>query len=181
MATVSIQQPLRAGQGGVSHRVTGAVTGNVYIADGLGRVTVDVLDAPNAISKGYLYTNPADAGGGGLPNFGTAVVDFGAFPGKPVAEATVNGAAIDLNAILQVQVVAVASVDHSADEHAVDPPMVSGQVSGNTIILRANCSGRDRPVPPGIPFGQVNTSQMPIPRRQPTPYGKWNVAWAFVA
>lgn len=181
MPNISIQQPLRPGQGLASHRLVGAVTGNVYIADGLGRVSVDATDVPNALAKGYVYTNPADAGGGGLPSFGTSIVDFGAFPGKPLAEATVSAVSIDLNAFLSVQVVPVATVDHTADEHSVDPPLVSGQVSGNTIVLRACCSGRDRPVPPGIPFGQVNTSQMPIARRQMQPYGKWSVAWAFVA
>jgi hypothetical protein len=35
-------------------------------------------------------------------------------------------------------------------------------------------------VPPGVPFGQANTSQMPVARRQCNPYGKWSVSWAFV-
>lgn len=180
MPTVSLTHIIR--EQSLSRAMTGAVTGNIYVVDQLGRVTVDTQDAPRLIASGaMLYTNPADAGGGGFPSYGTAVVDFGAFPGKPVTETTVTVGAVDLNAITEVQVAFSATVDHSADEHAVDPPMVSGQISGTTLTIRANCSGRDRPVPPGIPFGNTANSQMPIARPQMQPYGKWNVAWALVA
>ena len=181
MATVSIQAPFRPEQSVAGHRLTGAVTGNVYIADGIGRVIVDTQDAAGAIAKGYVYTNQADAGGGGFPSYGIAVVDFGAFPGTPLTETTVTVGAIDLNPDLYVQVTPLATVDHTADEHAVDPPMVSGQVVGSTLTLRANCSGRDLPVPPGIAFGGANLSHQPIARRQMQPYGKWSVAWSLVA
>jgi hypothetical protein len=179
MTTVALQKPLQPGQSQASHRVTGGITGNSYIVDPMGRVVIDVLDAPAVLAKGWVYANIEDAISGGLPTFGTAVLDFGAFPGAPLTEATVLGAAIDSNAVLKVWVPAVASVDHSADEHSVDPPMVSGQVTGSTLVIRANCSGRDRPVPPGVAPGNTANSQMPIPRRQLQPYGKWNVAWAF--
>jgi|SRR5882724_12400638 len=180
MATVSLTHVIR-GQF-LARRITGAATGNAYVADQLGRVTVDATDAPALIANGsFAYTNPADAGGGGFPSYGIAIVDFGAFPGKPLAEVAVTVGAVDLNVPVDVDVTAVASVDHTADEHSVDPPMVSAQLSGATLTIRANCSGRDLPVPPGIPFGNTANSQRPIARRQLQPYGKWNVAWTLVA
>jgi hypothetical protein len=160
---------------------TGRVTGNTYVFDALGRALVDSQDAPFLISTGtVLYANPSDAPGA-VPSFGTAILDFGAFPGKATAEVTVSPVTtLDPAGTPQVSIAYLASVDHSADEHAVDPPLVSGQLSGSTLVIRGICSGRDRNVPPGVPFGNTANSQMPIPRRQPTPYGKWNVAWTLV-
>jgi hypothetical protein len=181
MATVALQKPLQPGQSQASHRVTGGVTGNSYIVDPMGRVVIDILDAPGVLAKGWVYANVADTAPSGLPTYGMAVLDFGAFPGQPLTETVVSVAAVDPSPVVHVQVACVATVDHSADEHSADPPMVSAQLSGTTLTIRANCSGRDRPVPPGVAPGNVANSQMPIPRRQQQPYGKWNVAWALVA
>jgi len=52
-------------------------------------------------------------------------------------------------------------------------------VNGNQLLIRALASGRDKAVPPGIAFGHINQSQMPIPRRQPTPYGAWSIGYSI--
>lgn len=179
MTSVAIQRPLHAAQGVASISFIGAVTGNTYIVDGLGRVTVDTQDAPALLAKGYLYADLKDLPS--APTAGSAVVDFGAFPGTPLAEATITASDIfDPTTVLLVSVAYLDSADHSADEHAVDPPLVSGQVSGNTIVLRATARGTDTPIPALVQFGNAANSQMPLPQPQHMPYGKWNVAWAFL-
>jgi hypothetical protein len=178
MATVALQHIIK--EQSVVRSFTGAMTGNLYITDQLGRAVVDVLDAPRLLAGGTFA--PANLSDSGTAGSGTAVLDFGAFPGKPVAETTVTASnPFNSTAVLQVAVAPIATTDHSADEHSVDPPLVSGIIlSGTQVLLRAMASGRDKPVPPGAPFGQANTSQMPVPRRQCNPYGKWSVSWAFV-
>lgn len=179
MTSVALQKPLGAGQGSLSHRVVGPVTGNVYIVDGLGRVVLDTQDAPGVLAKGWLYANIEDLPN--TPRSGTAVLDFGAFPGTPLTETTVTASDIfDPSAVLMTWVSWTDSTDHSADEHAVDPPLVSGQVSGNTIILRATARGTDIPLPPVTQPGNKATSQQPLPQPEHMPYGKWNVNWAFL-
>lgn len=179
MTTVTLQK-LRPFQEGQSSSFSGAVTANSYVIDALGRVTVDVLDAAFLIPHGWSYLVPG-SGGGTIATSGVGTIDFGAFPGAPSATATVVAAnAADPNAVLDVWIAQVATVDHSADEHAADPPLVSAVSDGaGNIIITGQPSGRDLFVPPGTPPGNLSGSQAPIGQTQLMPVGKWSVAWAF--
>ena len=56
---------------------------------------------------------------------GTALLDFGAFPGASDAALAVTGqSAIAANSIVQCWIAPVATGDHSADEHLANPPRV---------------------------------------------------------
>lgn len=181
MATVTLQRLKGyAGAAGFSEFAGGPVTGNSYVIDALGRVTVDVLDAPFFIVKGWCYYEYG-AGGSTSPTSGVAVIDFGAFSGSPSASTTiVAGDANDPNAVLDAWIVQVATVDHSADEHNADPPLVGIVADGNgNIIITGQPSGRDLFVQPGVAPGNIAGSQAPVGQTQLMPVGKWSVAWAF--
>ena len=73
----------------------------------------------------YLIPGPqgpqGPSGPGGAGSTGTAVVDFGAFPGKTDASVTVSGqATIVSGSIIDAWIRAVATADHSADEHMIE-------------------------------------------------------------
>ncbi len=56
---------------------------------------------------------------------GTTTVDFGAFPGASYAFVVVTGqAAILAGSLVEAWIRPVATADHLADEHIVDPPRV---------------------------------------------------------
>lgn len=163
MATVTIQK-FRFFEGTDVHSLVGFVTKNRYSVDALGRTTVNTLDAPEFISKGWAYLQPG-SGGGTTPTSGTALIDFGAFPGSAFAQTTV--VAVDPynpNAIVDAWLLPAATADHSIDEHVVDGPIVTGYADGNGNVIIT-----------GVPkFAPTS----PIPP-DPMPYGKWNVGWAF--
>ncbi len=113
--------------------------------------------------------------------FNTATVDFGRFPGSPSARTEIELPAgdYDPNAILDVWIAPVDTPDHTADEHAADPPQVSAKVIDGKIVIQAFPSGRDKPIPDGTPFGNTANSQRPIGNQQPMPYGVWTVGWSL--
>lgn len=180
MATVTLQR-IRPFQHGQTGAFGGAVTGNMYVIDALGRVTVDVLDAAYMIPHGWDYLVPG-SGGGTVATSGVATLDFGAFPGSAQASLVVANIDIaDPNAELDAWIIPVATVDHTADEHTADPPRITAQLTppGTSFTINGFPSGRDLPVPPGTPFGNTANSQLPIGQQQLMPSGKWSVAWAF--
>jgi hypothetical protein len=94
-----------------------------------------------------------------------ATVNFGAFPGSNFASVTIPDAAAgsDLSALILCQVAAVATVDHSADEHAVDGPRVSAAPDGNgNVVISAYPNNNV----PGIDNMMV--------------WGQWTVAWSYL-
>lgn len=163
MATIALQHPYDAFPRG-ARRIVGSATGTAYYTDGLGRVVVDTTDAPKMLANGWLYAELSEKPGS--PTAGVATLDFGAFPGSGFATLNVTAAdARDPNAVLTASVVAIATTDHSADEHLVDPPLVDAVSNGDgTITVNA------------VPRNSPNS---PIPP-DPLPYGKWSVAWAFL-
>lgn len=163
MATVALQHPLDALPRG-ARTIVGSVTGTRYSVDGLGRVVVDTTDAPKMLASGWLYADLSARPN--EPTAAIATVDFGSFPGSDFASVNVTAnSQVNPNAILLAHVVQTATVDHSADEHLVDPPMVGAVNNGDgTITISA--------VPRQIP-------NSPIPP-EPMPYGKWSVGWAFL-
>lgn len=176
--TITLQRIPQAA-GPAQRTIVGPVTGTVYVVGPLGTVTVDTTDQPYLVAQGYTPV----LGAGSSANSGVATLDFGAFPGSPMASVTVSLQDInDPNAELDVWVIPVATVDHTADEHVADPPRViatnTNPVTGGSFTIYGLPSGRDLAVPPGTPFGGAS-SQMPIAQQQLMPVGKFSVAWAF--
>jgi hypothetical protein len=139
-------------------------------------------------------TGPPGGGGGGAT--GTAVVDFGAFPGKSDTSVAVTGqASIVSGSVVDAWIRPVASTDHTADEHLVEPIRV---LAGNIVpgtgftVYALNDNRQSEPLQaPGIGrkmaanstaggnFGQWPTVVGSVGGKLPTPYGQWNVAWRW--
>lgn len=162
MATITLQHPANLSQT-FARRIVGRVTGNGYTINASGLVTVDTRDSTIMLANGWL---PVPGGGGGAgATSGSALIDFGSFPGSAFAQTLVVAVdAADPLAVVDVWILPAATADHSIDEHVVDPPMVSGYAdgAGNVVITGIPRFGLTSPIPP-----------------DPMPYGKWNVAWAF--
>ena len=180
MTTVALQMTKADQASGQQASLIGPVTGTVYTVDALGRAVVSTLDSPTLLTRGWSYANIVDAPG--YATSGLATVNFGAFPGAQSAQTTIalSGPA-NPSAVVDVWIEPIATADHSADEHAVDPPLVSAQIVGSNLVINAFASGRDWPTPPGTPFGNPANSQMPTSCQQPQPYGLWSVGWALAA
>lgn len=117
------------------------------------------------------------AGSGGAATTGTAVVDFGAYPGTSDTSVAVTGqAGITASSTVLAWIKLEATTDHSVDEHWADPPAVfAGSIvagTGFTIYARKaydqaraarDFRGNERD--PGDPDGRV--------------YGQWSVSWMW--
>jgi len=109
---------------------------------------------------------------------GTAVVDFGAFPGKSDTSVVITGqGSIASGSLVEAWI--------SADEHLADPPfIVAGAVvagTGFTIYALCDTLNLVAPVDPHTARGSGSNVDNPtcnIPPF-PMPYGQWNVAWAW--
>lgn len=73
-------------------------------------------------------------GGSGTGATGTGTIDFGVFPGTTYTTATITGqASITANSIVNVWIRPIATADHLADEHLVDPPkLIAGNIVAGT-------------------------------------------------
>lgn len=118
----------------------------------------DPAGADDLVTKRYGDANYA-AGGGGAG--GTAVLNFGAFPGKDQATVAVTGqAGIVSGSVPNAWIRPIATTDHSADEHLVE----------NIRIMAGN-------IVPGTGFtiyGQSGPGHEGIRL-----YGQFNVAWSW--
>lgn len=155
-ATVVLQRaPLYQGvQQGV---LIGPVTGNVYSINPLGQAIVSGTDAPTLLAQGWRAPEPGSA-------LSPIILDFGTFPGSFVASTTVPAVSRDSAALVEAFVVPVATDDHSADEHAIDAPIVSAQADGaGNIVISA----------------YPNSNVVPIDKMMP--WGKWSVAWNYLS
>lgn len=96
---------------------------------------------------------------------GTAVLDFGAFPGKSDASVDVTGQTEILAiSLVEAWLRPVATGDHSADEHRVETLAV---LAGNIVAgVGFTISGR-------------NTSQLGSHGQGTRLYGQWTVAWVW--
>lgn len=97
----------------------------------------------------------AAGGGGSAATVGTAVVDFGA--GADTASVVITGqAGITATSFVMADLAAIATADHSADEHVIEPIVVTpGAIvpgAGFTIFART---------------GNVEV------------FGKWTVKWMW--
>ena len=102
---------------------------------------------------------------------GTAIIDFGAFPGKTDASLDVTGqAAITAGSFVEAWIRPANTSDHSADEHVVDPPrVVAGNIAAGVGFTIYAVSAH----------GDGCWSASKQNPRAPMPYGKWTVAWVW--
>lgn len=95
---------------------------------------------------------------------GTAVIDFGAAPGKTDASVVVTGqASIATDSEVGAWLLLTATSDHSADEHRVE----AIQISAGAIVAGT-----------GFTIYGDSLMQTPGPGSHFI-YGQWNVAWAW--
>ena len=104
---------------------------------------------------------------------GSTTVNFGTFPGGTDTTVAVTGqAGIAGGSLVEVWVPAVATADHSADEHWLDPPYVTaGNIqagTGFTIYAKA----------PDVWSG-YSTVQPTPPDATNRMYGQYTVFWVW--
>lgn len=122
---------------------------------------------------------------------GTAILDFGAFPGKSDASVDVIGqAAIVAGSLVEAWIRPVDTADHSADEHMVETLKV---IAGNIVAgvgftvygfntsqlnegLEHNGAGRAATSVVGAQTGTIVPTKGGIGTRI---YGQWTIAWAW--
>lgn len=111
---------------------------------------------------------------------GTAVLDFGAFPGKSDASVAVTGqTGILSGSLVEAWIRPVATADHSADEHMVETLKV---VAGNIVvgtgftIYGFNTSQLNEAPPGSLSGGQNRAGNEGKGTRI---YGQWTIAWAW--
>jgi hypothetical protein len=127
---------------------------------------------------------------------GTALLDFGAFPGASDASLAVASAGIGAGNLVECWMFPAATADHTADEHLVESLIVmAGNVSAGVgfTIYGVNTSQINEPVdyPPNA--NSVFTSSataIGVKTAQPGNkaygggkgtriYGKWNIGWVW--
>lgn len=105
---------------------------------------------------------------------GTAILDFGAFPGASDASIAVTGqAGIVSGSLVEAWISLTASTDHSADEHRVETiKLAAGNIvaaTGFTIYGVNTNQVTERP----------EASSMVSTLRGPRLYGKFNINWVW--
>jgi hypothetical protein len=134
------------------------------------------------------YTPPPSSAG----HAGTAVLDFGAFPGSSDASVAVTGQAVVASSVVMVQLRGEDTADHSADEHMIETLEVSAKDivagTGFTIVGVNRDKGGQGEGRPEL-FGRGSDAQ-PITKTRPETergygdatrlYGQWAVGWMWV-
>ncbi len=139
---------------------------------------------------------PGEAGALSMGAQGTAIVNFGAFPGKGDASVAIVGQAdIIAGSLVEAWIRPEATAEHSADEHMVEPLRVfaAAIVAGVGFTIFAFSDNRlSAPLaPPGIGRilvahttvgnnfkgpGDLNPS---VGGALPMVYGQWTLAWVW--
>lgn len=105
---------------------------------------------------------------------GTALLDFGAFPGASDASVVVTGqAGIVAGSLVEAWVSLAASTDHSIDEHFVETLSVkAGAIVAGTgfTIYALNTNQNDE---------REAAGSRVTPLRAPRLYGTWNINWVW--
>ena len=102
-----------------------------------------------------------------VANTGTVIIDFGVFPGADSASVVVTGqTAVTATSAISARVVAVATSDHSADEHIMSPPqiLVGAIVAGVGFTIYATAKSSD---------------MTPIGSRLLGAYGQFTMNWNY--
>jgi len=109
---------------------------------------------------------------------GTSEVDFGAFPGKSDTSVAITGqAAIVAGSLVEAWIRAVASTDHTADEHLVE----NLKVIAGTIVAGTGFTIYVFNTTPHFPGSDtIDAIGNTKPTNSSRVYGKWEVNWAWV-
>lgn len=92
---------------------------------------------------------------------GTASLNFGAFPGAPLASVDVTGQGSILSgSLVEAWVLPASTADHSVGEHVIDPP----SVMAGTVIAGT-----------GFTIYGAAYPEAGLPRH----YGIFNIAWCW--
>jgi hypothetical protein len=95
-----------------------------------------------------------------MPQTGTVIVSFGAAPGVSDAQVAITGQkGITAESIVFATLASLATIDHSADEHLVEP-------------LRVFAGG----IVPGVGF---TVYAIYAGTGEGRPYGQWTAAWSW--
>lgn len=97
---------------------------------------------------------------------GRYTLNFGAFPGASHVEATLGVNGITTADNPTAWLVPVATADHTADEHAVEPIRITAACNADDVLTFRACVENARTT------GAINNNV-------PTAYGLWTVAWEF--
>ena len=114
---------------------------------------------------------------------GTALLDFGAFPGKSDASVAVTGqTGILAGSLIEAWLIPADTADHKADEHLVE----TIRVMAATIVVGTGFTIYGVNISPLTehqlfqPWPQFPTKTVLIETGRATLiYGKWNVAWVW--
>ena len=149
----------------------------------------------NVLETGFEYATPAGGGGGG--NFGTATIDFGAFPGTHEASVSVTGqSSITSTSKVQAWLFPTTTSDHTADEHVAEfiniKIICSDLVDGTGFTIRAFYDGMQEPLsfPGGGRLHKAHATTGNNYLNQPTIvgsvggmapriYGQWSLQWSW--
>ena len=116
---------------------------------------------------------------------GTAILNFGAFPGASDTNVAVTGqAAIVASSLVEAWIRPVDTADHSADEHMVETLRVlaANIVAGTGFTIYGfNTSQLNEPIiVPGGRRGKVDRQTQPTMGGVGTRlYGAWTIAWVW--
>lgn len=129
-----------------------------------------------------------------MSGFGTATLDFGAFPGGSDASVEVTGqASISSTSLVEAWIFPAATADHSADEHLLETlKVMAGNIVAGTgfTIYGVNTSQQNEPLEPGG-AGRAATAVVGAQGvhgwgglggrggQGTRIYGTWNVGWVW--
>lgn len=111
---------------------------------------------------------------------GVSSVDFGAFPGSSNASLAVTGqTGILATSQVKAWVAPVATADHTADEHLVEPLRAyAGNIVAGTGFTLYLVYGAG---PENMPDAEPGDGALPLNNNAPRPYGLWSVGWEWRA
>jgi hypothetical protein len=133
-----------------------------------------------------------DTPSGGSGSAGIVEVDFGAFPGASDASATVTGqTGITTGSVLQAWIYALATPEHSADEHRIETISANAgdivAATGFTVWVQ-NTSQLNEPREPSQSGGRITSKAAASAFGNSAPdrggqgtrlYGRYSVAWRW--
>lgn len=150
------------------------------------------LDSDEPELPHYIPGPPGPPSGGG---WGTATLDFGAFPGGSDASVAVTGqSAMVAGSVVEAWLRPTTTADHTADEHLVETLLVmAGNIIAGTgfTIYGRNTSQLNEPLTPslgvmnGFGIAAAGPAQNPMQQQYKGGigtrlYGAWSVAWRWV-
>ena len=109
---------------------------------------------------------------------GTAIVDFGAFPGQSDASVTISAPGISASSLVEAWILPDATVDHSPDEHTIETLTVKADRS--SIVVNTSFVIRVANTSQLADLSAMNTAQG-VDRNGMGGriYGQWRLGWVW--